>query len=372
LRIDYIAALALTAAAGFCFGCAVHQPVSRNWRFVNQDSRQVLIPPGVAGAGVAQRTVRVTIPVDATRQRGVCPDNIRRKGRQAAVKVTQSSLVGGPKGWLTTWAAKAESQGCIPSGEASTLARIMAESLPLTPAAAFRVLYPDDLVPPVRLQVVSPILHHEGDAITSGPPAGVSGTANGLAVTLKADNLVGYETAIYEVRPKGEGTGFAIVPVSVERHVGETIERPSQPSIDFFRFPPDAAFYRLYVKSGETRFTALAIAASTREELARLAAVLDAGGSCDQLGASCIAIPRQVALNAMAPVTINNSETLVRWGANLGEALRSAGVREPQSVLAGLAVSRLYGGRPIPIEFDQTDAEILRLPLMGGEVISWR
>lgn len=347
-----------------CAGCAARKPVSINWRFVTQDTKSTLIPPGVSGA---ERDVKTGVAAGA----GPCPSQIRIRRRQIVATVSPATLDGKPDGWLTTWAADAEAQGCIPSGEAPKLATRVAEALPLDPQQAFHVLYPDDLVPPVRLQVVSPILKDDSKPVLTDEQTTGNGTQ--LTLTFRADNLIGYETALYEVRPKAAGAGYLIVPLYADRTIDRATERRAQPATNYFQFGSDAAYFRLFVKSGQTDYTALAIAAPTRAELARMAAALEAGtASCETLRPSCIGIPRRVALNAVVPVTVNGNEAFVRWGADVAEAMRNTGERQPNEALGSLTISRLYAGRPTSVEFDKSNPAILRLPLTGGEIISWK
>jgi hypothetical protein len=224
----------------------------------------------------------------------------------------------------------------------------------------------------VQLQVVSPILRD--GATPDAPIIDTSGDGNTLNLTIKTtDNLIGYESALYAVQPKGSGIGFVIVPLYAERHTQQETERRSQPAANYFQFPSDAAFYRLFVKSGQTDFTALVIAASTRAELDRRTGILDSGtASCARLdGELCVAIPRRVAINPVIPVTVNGETLMVRWGANVAEAIRNSGELKPESVLPKLAISRLYNGHPTPLDFDHSSPAVLRLILTGGEVIAW-
>lgn len=358
----------LTAVCLLSAGCGVRKPLSLDWRFISTDTTATLLPPGVAGADVTRRI----LTTDITAGKGPCPGEIRVRKNHIVATVNRGALDASPDGWLTVWAADAESRGCIAAGEAPKLAARVAESLPLDPQKAFHVLYPDDLVPPVRLQVVSPILRDESAPVLNDEQ--VAGNGNQLTLTVRADNLIGYETALYAVQPKASGAGYVISPQYADRHLGAASERRQQPATNYFQFPAEAAFFRLFVKSGQTDYTALAIAAPTRAELARLAAALEAGTtSCETLGPkSCIAIPRRVALNPVVPVTINGAEVLVRWSADLAEAIRGAGERRPDNLLATLAISRLYGGRPTPVDFDRMNPAILRLPIAGGEIISWK
>jgi hypothetical protein len=365
----------LTFAVLVCAGCAVHQPIAANWRLTKQGTGDVLIPPGVADPNLSRRT----LAVDLAAGHGACPPAIRVKGKRVLVTVTREMLLQQPQGWLTAWAEGIESQGCIAHGEGFVLAARIAESLPLDPGLAFHLLYPSDrqsgkvdIAPPVRLQVVSPILRD--GAAPDAPILETSGSGNSLTVTLKSsDNLIGYETAWYGALSKTSGVGFTITPLYAERHVNSDTERRAQPATNYIQFPPDAAFYRLFYKSGQTDYTALVVAAPTRAELERRIGVLDAAsGSCDQLqGELCVAIPRRVAINPMVPVTVNGVEVMVAWGATVAEAIRNAGERQPEAVLPKLAVSRLYNGHLAPVDFDHSSPAVLRLILNGREEISW-
>jgi len=365
LRTTFIVALLTLTLSG----CAARRPASANWRYIDKDSAVTLVPPGTEAA-LAQRKLKV----DVATASGTCPAPIRKQKHRIRLAVDRDTLSSQPQGWLTKWTASLESSGCLAPGQAPLLATNIAEALPLDPEITRRILYPNDLVPPVRLEVVSPILRDptdKADLFTAvEPPAGTDAVIN---LTLKStDNLIGYETAVYAIRPLS--SGYSIASLYADRHIAQATQRISQPATNYFAFAPDAAFYRLFMKSGQTDFTALVLAASSRTELDREAALLDAGPAlCDRLPAAyCVVIPRRVAINAVVPITVNGSETLIRWGATLGEAIRAAGVPGPPSAMPTLTVLRLYNGRPTRIDFDRTSPAILRLPLMGGEIISWR
>jgi hypothetical protein len=370
LRISSIAAVFV------CTGCAMHRPVTANWRLTNQGTGDLLIPPGVAKPDLASRT----IAVDRAAGCGPCPPTIRVKGKRAFITVTRDMLLQQPQGWLTAWASGIESQGCIAPDEASALAARIAESLPLDPALAFHLLNRDDrltgqvdLGPHTRLQVVSPAESVAADA----PIVDITGNPNSmnLNVTVKSSaSLKGYETAWYAIQPKAQGAGFTIVPIGAERYIGGETEHRPQPATNYFQFAPDAAFYRLFYKGGNTNFTALVIAAPTRSELDRRTSTLDANtASCRSLnGELCIEIPKIVALNPMIAVTVNGTEVRVGLGANVGAAIRNSGEMQPEIILPKLAVSRMYQGHLTPVDFDPASPAILRMTLMGGEILSWR
>lgn len=347
--------ICLIAAVLFLTGCAAHRPVTANWRLTNQGSTDLLIPPG-AKPDLAKSTVAV-----AHRTTRSCP---------ARITVTRDMFLNQPEGWLTTYVSKLEAQGCIPRDQASLFPARLDESLPLDPATAYKSLYPKDLIPPVHFEITSPVVKDPND--TRDLVDVVGGT--GLDLVVKAsDNLIGYEKALYAVRRKTAGPGFDIVPLRAERHVDSQVEQRTEPETNYLRFPPEAAFYRVVIKTDHTDFTALVVAAATRDELDRRAALLESGSAtCATLhNELCVTIPRRVAINAVLPVTINGAEVMMLRGSNLGDAIRNNGVRRPEDILPTLAVSRPFNGRPTPLEFDRSGNSVLRVPLMGGEVISW-
>jgi pimeloyl-ACP methyl ester carboxylesterase len=362
LRTYLILAILLSA------GCAVRQPAAENWRL----KTNLLIPPGVSNPDLAKRT----LAMDLAAGHGVCPPEIRVKANRVFVTVTRDMLDHQDQGWLTNWAARVEAQGCIAPGEGERLAAQIAESLPLDPAVAFHLLYPNnrqsgqvDLAPPVRLQVVSPILKDKAAPILEEAPE-TSADARGLTLAVKSsDNLIGYETDWYSVQPKAAGAGYSIAPLYAERRLKDETERRAQPDVNYLTFPSGAGFYRLVYKSDQTSFTALVIAGSTREELDRRVRLIESGAeSCSEL---CVAISRPEAINAMLAVNVNGQDAMVNWGANVAEAIRNAGVREPESVLPHLSVGKLHNGRLAEVEFDRASPAILNLILTGGETISW-
>src|SRR5436190_18249934 len=139
-------------------GCAVRQPVPATWRLAGR----TLMPPGVS-ADLTQRTF--TAPIRAR-----CPlsfsDAIAAQPRRSSLKLTvkRDALVKQPRGWLTTWTEKAESEGCIAPGQARALAKHIVESVALPSGADLRLLRVDGSPDYVEigagngLQVVSPIL----------------------------------------------------------------------------------------------------------------------------------------------------------------------------------------------------------------------
>lgn len=168
--------------------------------------------------------------------------------------------------------------------------------------------------------------------------------------------------------------GVSIAPLYSDRHIGDTTERRPEAATNYFRFPSNAAFYRVFYEAEQTKYAALVIAASTRTELDRRTKILEAGAaSCEKLNNElCVAVPKQVAINGLVPVSINGDQIWLAWGTNVGAAVRATGFRDANLVLPKLAVYKPHYGKLVAVEFDRASPAILSLTLTGGEDISWR
>jgi hypothetical protein len=360
-------------------GCAIHRQSIQTYRLVPEGANNILVPPGVASVDLDRRTFNT----DVAAVRGKCPSSpepiaIEKKRKRTRVTVRREALLKQPAGWLSEWTADLESQGCIAPGAGTKLAEQIVETLPLDMNQALHLLYSNqlDITPRMAIQVVSPILR-EG-AAPGGPileSVETSGNGHSLTATMKSSaNLLGYETAAYAVQPKTGGIGISIVPLYADRHIGDQTERRPEPAANYFRFSGNAAFYRVFYEAKQTEYAALVIAAPTRAELETRTKVLEAGAaSCEKLNNElCSAVPKEVAINGLVSVTVNGQQTPVSWGTTVGGILRTAGPRDTNSVLPKLAVYKLYGSKPIAVEFDHATPAILSLVVTGGEVISWK
>jgi hypothetical protein len=361
-------------------GCA-HRPLM-TYRLVRTDASQILIPPRVAKLDLAVRT----FSTDVGAVSGKCPSlsgsspspiTIQTKRKRVQVTVTKELLLRQPTGWLSEWTAGLESQGCIAAGAGPKLADEIATALPLDMNQAVRLLYSNQLeiAPNMRIQVVSPILK---EGATLNDPILIeetTGKGNSLGVVIKSTaNLLGYETAMYTVQPKAGGMGASIAPLYADRHIGDETERRPEPAVNYFRFPANAAFFRVFYEAEQTEYAALVIAAPTRSELERRTKILEAGAaSCEKLNNElCVAVPKQVAINGLIPVTVNGSQIWLTWGTSVGGAVRATGYPDANRVLPKLAVYKPYHSKLAAVEFDRASPAILNLTVTGGEVISWK
>lgn len=347
------------------------------YRLVRTDTSQILVPPRVAKPDLNRRT----FTAEVERGSGKCPASanpvqIQPYRKRIQLTVTREALLQQSTGWLSEWTAGLESQGCIAPGAGPKLADQIAAALPLDMNQAIHLLYSDqlDITPQMRLQVLSPILK-EGATLNDPILTSVeSGNGNSITAGVKStDNLLGYETAIYAVQPKADGIGVSIAALYANRHIGDKTERRPEGAVNYFRFHGDASFYRVFYEAQQTEYAALVIAAPTRAELERRTKILETGAaSCEKLkNESCIAVPKQVAINGLVPITVNGSEAWVNWGTNVGGVIR-AGNRNPRLVLQTLTIHKIYQGKLVSVDFDHADAAILNLVLTGGEAISWK
>ena len=200
----------------------------------------------------------------------------------------------------------------------------------------------------MTIQVVSPILRQGAPAsAVILEPAETDGNGNSLTLDVKSGaDLIGYEMASYTVRAKPSGIGVSVVPLYADRHIGTETERRPEPTTNYFQFSGDASFYRVLYKAELTQFTALVIAARTRTELERRTKLLERGtASCEELkNELCVAIPQHTAINALVPVTVNGSPTLVNWRSTLGSIVRAAGEQTADVTLPRLSVLKPYNG----------------------------
>ena len=358
LKIQHVLPLLLLT------GCALRQPFPATWRLTGR----TLTPPGVA-AGLTQRTF--TVPIMGKPR---CPasDAVTVQARASRLRVTVhgDSLAAQPRGWLTTWTEQAESLGCIAPGQGARLAARIVESVALPSGADLRLLRVDGMPNYVeigagnRLQVISPILragaNPEAPLFETGKTTAEGG---GLAVELKSSpDLIGFETAWYDLQPKTAGRGFAIVASSAEASIEGKVQSRPAPARNYFQFASEMGFYRLFYKADQSEV----LAASTAR--AALPADLEACGRPG--GPVCLPIPRGVAVNPYLMVYVNGSPVAVGIGSDLAALIRNLRL-SPDKVLPTLAITRLWAGKPVVLEFDRSQPDVLRLVFTGNEQIRW-
>jgi hypothetical protein len=341
------------------------------------------VPPGVARPELTERSLRSNIAAGSKTCAGG-DDALRAtvRGKQLRIVINRNALSGKPQGWLWNWTAEAEASGCIMPGQAMSLASRIVESVPLEPRTADRLLRAGasmsfvDIGPATRLEVFTPIMR-EGAAPGAAAieTVATSGEGGAINVDLKAsDQLLGYETAWYGAIPKAEGAGFRLAPLSAQRTIQGKTESAAPSAATYLRFPSESNFYRLFRKADVEGhgIPQMIITAPTRAELERRTKAIDADPSlCAAPDGLCVEIPRRAAVNVSIAVYVNGNEVRLQNSGTVGGAIQTAGERNVSAILPRLVVERPYGGKLAPVEFDHAAGDILSLPLIGGDKISW-
>ena len=346
----------------------VHKPVFDTYRLRGP----LLVPPGVPGPEVVRRSLVSGMAPG----KGSCAAEapmLQRRGKRLVVTVDRESLLQKKQpGWLSHWTMQAEAHGCIAQGEGIRLANLIVDSVPLESQAAFRLLHANDvqsgyveLGAENRLEVRSPIGRGPVDT------AAVTGAGAQLTVDLKAPALAGFEIAWYALRPAPGRDGFRFEPLYADRTTRNGTEHLAAPTVNYFQFPPRAAFFRLFYKTSDNGVTAIVVSGVTREDLDRRTAALGSGATaCEHADGLCMVLPQRVGVNPFLVVTVNEKELTVPLSGTVRSAIQAAG-GSPETVLPTLTVSRLYAGQLRPVEFDRATPNILNLKLSGGEHLAW-
>src|ERR1039458_4735729 len=376
--------LLLSLAAILCLaGCAAKKPLT--YRLAPHG--RVLVPPRVAKPDLSQATLTAAV----VQWRAACaPDSnaitvLPRKKNKVRLTISRETLLKQPVGWLSQWTTEAEAQGCLAPHTGLNLAMRILESLPFDPSAAYRLLHADnihkgyiDLGPQNELQVVSPLLK-EGTA--SDAPlletTSVTGGGGQLSVTVKSSsNLIGYETAWYAFRLKPDGSGSTITPLGAERTIAGKKEPEAGPATNWFQFPQQAGYYRMFYKTDprDSAITEIVIAAATPAELDRLTLAMTAdNATCDKSRSTmCVVVPRQVAINPFLHATVNGADMRLNLGSSVRLAILAGGGSPRPADVPNLVVLKPYAGKLTPVEFSHSSPAIFDVVLLGGESISWK
>ena len=376
--------LALALATMVCLaGCATKKPLT--YRLAPQG--HVLVPPGVVQPDLAQ--AKLTAVVVAWRP-ACAPDGdaitvLARKKKKVQLTISRDDLLKQPVGWLAEWTTRAEAQGCLAPHTGLNLAMRILESLPFDPSRAYRLLHADniskgyiDLGPQNELQVVSPVLKQ---GTPSDAPiletTSVTGNGGQLSVTVKSSpNLIGYETAWYAFRLKPDGSGSTIAPLGAERTIAGKKEPAAGPATNWFQFPAQAGYYRMFYKTdpADNGITEIVIGAATPADLDRLTQAMGAdNATCDKSGSTmCVVVPRQVAVNPFLHATVNGADMRLNLGSSVRLAILAGGGSPRPADVPNLVVLKPYAGKLTPLEFSHSSPAIFDVVLLGGESISWK
>lgn len=262
-----------------------------------------------------------------------------------------------------------QTKGCLSPLEGERLRRAIVESLPLPPAIAyflqlgsFEVTGYIDLTPDFRMQVTDPIYP--------------SGAETSVA------NLLGYETANYIFIREGRENRMRLrlasaseVPINGASFEKLTLrnELPFSKSPGYFRllFMAEESGSNLIMSSHITR--AVLLSAPDENKLSQ--AVPGRGTSANEFctevartNLSCTVFPKNFGVSPEVRILVNQKEVFLRLGGMVQEVpnLETAG-----GPPASLKILRPFHGRLIPIKFDRSSGDILKLVLLPGDQLTF-
>jgi hypothetical protein len=261
--------------------------------------------------------------------------------------------------------AERQSKGCFRQIENDHLRRAIVENLPLPPAIAyfFQLGSYDitgyfDLTPDFRMQVISPIY-----------PSGTQPSTK---------TLLGYETANYAFTREGsEGQRRLRLASAAETLISlPPVEK--QTLRNELAFSKTPGYFRLLFMADETtsgRVTR-AILLSAPDETKLNRAVARRGSRPDDFcttlligEVNCTVFPKNFGVSPELRVRVNQKDAFVAVGGMVQDVLN---LEDPEaSPPPSLKVLRPFRGRLIPIKFDRSSKDILRLILLPGDQLTF-
>lgn len=258
-----------------------------------------------------------------------------------------------------------QSQGCLSPMESERLRRAIVENLPLPPVigyflqlGSFEVTGYIDLTPDFRMQVTDPIY----------PPGAETSVAN----------MLGYETGNYIFVREGRENRMRLrlasaneVPIHGESFEKQTLRN----ELSFSKAP---GYFRLLFMAEEStssnRITR-AVLLSGPDENKLSQAVPRRGVSpsefCATVSAtnvSCTVFPKNFGVSPELRIVVNRKEVFLGVGGTVQEALH---LDNSESAPASLKILRPFHGRLIPIRFDRSSEDILKLVLLPGDQLTF-
>jgi hypothetical protein len=256
-----------------------------------------------------------------------------------------------------------QSKGCISPVEGERLRRAIVENLPLPPVIAYFLQLGSyntgyiDLTPDFRLQATDPIY----------PPGAETSVAN----------LLGYETANYIFIREGRENQMRLrlasaseVPINGQSFEKQTLHN----ELPFSKSP---GYFRLLFMAEEgmsNRITrAVLLSASDENKLSQ--AVPRRGMSPNEFCAtvpvtnvSCTVFPKNFGVSPELRILVNRKDVFLRVGGMVEEVLNLGTSDGPP---ASLKILRPYHGRLIPIKFEGSSGDILKLVLLPGDELTF-
>jgi hypothetical protein len=258
-----------------------------------------------------------------------------------------------------------QAKGCLRETENERLRRAIVEYFPLPPAIAYFLQMGSyditgyfDLTPDFRMQITSPIY------------------PSGTETSTKA--LLGYETANYTFVREGPDNRTRLRLASATEVLIGAAPVEKRTLRNELPFSDSPAHFRLLFMADETasgRITR-AVLLSAPEETKLTQAVARRGSRpddfCTTLSISdlkCTILPKNFGVSPELRISVNHKDEFVRVGGMIQEVLD---LENPEAgPPPSLRVLRPFQGRLIPITFDRSSRDILRLVLLPGDQITF-
>src|SRR6185312_1780507 len=177
------------------------------------------------------------------------------------------------------------------------------------------------------------------------------------------NGFLGTEIARYRVRSQ---SGLRLL--SVQSHLKrrprdqapvQQLIQAAQKRRAHYRF-----FYAVVFKRKGNIRSSVLLGAESMEELERLTTQLagNPDSVCGGPSIHCTVFPQVCTVSLEMEIVVNGARQTIPWGSLLTNV-----ATRPRH----LELSRLYGGRLIPVEIDSADPNALRLPLLPGDQVNW-
>ena len=261
--------------------------------------------------------------------------------------------------------AERQAKGCLRAIENERLRRAIVEHFPLPPAIAYFLQMGSyditgyfDLTPDFRMQITSPIYRAGAEPSTKA--------------------LLGYETANYTFVGgwPDNRTRLRLASVTEVLIGAAPVEkRTLRNELPFSKSP---SHFRLLFMTDETTSDRItrAVLLSAPDESKLTQAVVRRGNRPDDFcttlsiaDVNCTILPKNFGVSPELRLRVNQKDAFVRVGGMVQEVLDPEGPEA--SPPPSLKVLRPFHGRLIPIKFDRSSRDILRLVLLPGDQIAF-
>jgi len=169
---------------------------------------------------------------------------------------------------------------------------------------------------PTRRSWMRPTSPGEGNRLTTGPQ--IHPRSGGI------------RTAWYAVQPKASQIGFAITPLSAEKHIQGKVEPAAAPATNYLKFEPQSGLLpACSTRPTRERWWKWCWPLPHAPKLDRQTQAFSSDPAlCAQVPSqACVVIPKRVALNPFLAITVNGSEATIPVGSTVGAAIRLSACR---------------------------------------------